>query len=130
MLRPLAEARDILTKMIGRLALVVAAATALAAIAGNLIARRLVRPLRTLQTAAEHIAATGDLDAPLPDPGGHCTKRRELPRIDASSPSRPSASDCASKPMLTSLGTNVCHHVSIHANMLSLPRAERWISST
>jgi two-component system sensor histidine kinase MprB len=67
--RPLAEARDILTKMIGRLALVVAAATALAAIAGNLIARRLVRPLRTLQTAAEHIAATGDLDAPLPDPG-------------------------------------------------------------
>lgn len=67
--RDLDEAEGVLDGLRARLAVVTLAGVALAAIAGWLIARRIVRPVTELRDAAENIAVTQDLTTPLPRSG-------------------------------------------------------------
>lgn len=68
-----------------RLALVLAAAALcgmlLAAAAGSLVARVVLRPVGRLTSAAEHVAATDDLDLPLDLPSARTTTRDEVARL-------------------------------------------------
>ncbi len=64
--REVSENTKVLNSLVQRFLLLVAAATALAGLAGLLVARRTARPLAELTATAEEIAARGRLDVPLP----------------------------------------------------------------
>lgn len=68
--RDLAEVHGVLSGLRRRLVLVSVLATALAAAAGWLLARRETAPLQRLAATAEHVAATRDLSVPI-DARGH-----------------------------------------------------------
>lgn len=68
--RDLDEVEDVLGPLRIRFALLGLAVTALAGAAGWFIARRVTRPIVTLTTATEQIAASGALDVDVPAGGG------------------------------------------------------------
>ncbi len=68
--RSLDENHDVLSALRLRLALLSLVAIIAAAVLGWLFARRLVRPIERLRDAAERIARTQDLSAPVPRQGG------------------------------------------------------------
>jgi two-component system sensor histidine kinase MprB len=67
--RSLDEIDDVLASLRTQLVLIGLACVAAAAFLGWLLARRLVRPIDRLRDAAERIARTQDLDAPVPAGG-------------------------------------------------------------
>jgi two-component system, OmpR family, sensor histidine kinase MprB len=68
--RSLAETESVLASLRLRLFLLSLAGIVAAALLGWAFARRLVRPIEHLRDAAERIARTQDLDAPVPETGG------------------------------------------------------------
>ncbi len=68
--RSLAETESVLASLRLRLFLLSLAGIAAAALLGWAFARRLVRPIEHLRDAAERIARTQDLEAPVPATGG------------------------------------------------------------
>jgi two-component system, OmpR family, sensor histidine kinase MprB len=68
--RSLAETESVLSSLRLRLFLLSLAGILAAALLGWAFARRLVRPIEHLRDAAERIARTQDLDAPVPETGG------------------------------------------------------------
>ncbi len=68
-IRDLAATENVLAAIRERSALIGIGVIALAALAGWLIARRVVRPMVRLTSAAEEVAATGRLDHPVPTNG-------------------------------------------------------------
>jgi two-component system sensor histidine kinase MprB len=77
--RDLEEARDVLASLRLRFSVIGAVVTALAALLGWLIARRVTRPVVELTAATESIVASGRLDADVPAGG-----RDETGRLAAS----------------------------------------------
>lgn len=67
--RSLAESDSVLESLRNRIIVAVAAAAVTAALAGWLIARQITRRLVSLTATAEHVAATGKLDVPVPVSG-------------------------------------------------------------
>jgi two-component system sensor histidine kinase MprB len=63
--RGLADTETTLSRLATTVALVALAAAGVAALTGVLLARRMSRPITALAAAAERVAATQDLDAPL-----------------------------------------------------------------
>jgi two-component system sensor histidine kinase MprB len=114
--RDVSEAERVLDRLRIQLAAVGGIVTALAAAAGYLIARRTAAPVGRLTVAAEHVAATGDLDADLPAGGTDETGRLAaafttmLERLAASRAQQQQLVQDASHELrtpLTSLRTNV-----------------------
>ena len=66
--RQLSENDSVLSSLVWRFGLLVAGSTAMAGLAGLWVARRTIRPIDELTTAAEEIAANGHFDVVLPDP--------------------------------------------------------------
>jgi two-component system sensor histidine kinase MprB len=77
--RPLAETEDTLRRLLVALVAISAAAVALAAIGGRIVAAAAVRPVHQVVTAAETVAATRDFSHHL-----EVTRRDELGRLAAS----------------------------------------------
>jgi two-component system sensor histidine kinase MprB len=67
--RSMGESNDVLRVLTARLLLIALFGTALAALAGWVLARRTARPIETLTDTAEHIATTSDLATPIPVTG-------------------------------------------------------------
>jgi two-component system, OmpR family, sensor histidine kinase MprB len=67
--RSLAENQEVLSSLRLQLLLISAIGIAAAAVLGWFFARRIVRPIEKLRATAEQIAATQDLDAPIPESG-------------------------------------------------------------
>jgi len=77
--RSLEETDDALAGLALKLALMCLIGIAVAAAAGLFVARIALRPVGRLADAAEHVAATDDLDVPIGDPGR--TGRDEVARV-------------------------------------------------
>ena len=114
--RDLSETEAILNGLRNRLILVGIAGALLAGLAGWFLAGRAVRPVRDLTGAAEHVAATGTLDAAIPvdrsDEIGRLANafNEMLARLDASRVAQQRLVADASHELrtpLTSLRTNI-----------------------
>ncbi|MGQ0743951.1 MAG: HAMP domain-containing sensor histidine kinase [Acidimicrobiales bacterium] len=114
--RTLGPTQEVLAGLRLRLGIIVITGTALAALAGWLLARRVTGPIETLSAACQRVATTQDLATPVPGPGAG-----ELGRLAASfnamlealAQSRRAQSNLVAdaghelKTPLTAIGTNV-----------------------
>lgn len=95
--RDLSETNRILSSLRLRIAVIVAAVTALAAALGALVAGTLTRPLRRLTAAADVVGRTGRLDVRV-DLGGARRGRGDRDRSDLTGPDGPNQPDGSDGP--------------------------------